>query len=83
MFKNEEGSHIAFQVEGQIIPAHKDIFIQKSKYFASLFNSIFVNIYSFLTRMIGGMIETRQNVLDIPECEYIVFKGISSIFSEK
>jgi len=57
---SEKGSDVAFKLEGKILPAHKDILIQKSQYFAGLFNS--------------GMIESRQNVIEIPDCEYQVFQ---------
>jgi len=60
LFMNEEGSDISFKVEDKIIPAHKDVLIQKSPYFANVFKS--------------GMIESRQQVIDIQDCEYPVFQ---------
>jgi len=61
LFMNEEGSDITFEIEGdKTIPAHKEILIKKSPYFANLFNS--------------GMIESRQKVIEIEDCEYLVFK---------
>jgi len=60
LFMNEEESDVVFEIEGQTIPAHKEILIQKSQYFANLFNS--------------GMIESRQQVIKVPDCEYRVFQ---------
>jgi len=39
LFMSEEESDIKFKVQDQIIPAHKKVLIEKSKYFAGLFNS--------------------------------------------
>jgi len=36
---NEEGSDVKFKVQDKVIPAHKQVLIEKSKYFANLFNS--------------------------------------------
>jgi len=63
---NEEESDISFKVEDKIIPAHKRILIQRSPYFASLFDS--------------GMVESRQQVIEINDCEYSIFKGFMIIF---
>jgi len=60
LFMNEEDSDVAFMVEDKTLPAHKEILIQKSQYFANLFNS--------------GMIESRQQVIEIPNCKYHVFQ---------
>jgi len=61
LFMSEEDSDIAFKIQDQIIPAHKQILIEKSKYFSNLFNS--------------EMIESRQEILEIQDSEYLVFKG--------
>jgi len=60
LFMSEEESDVSFKVEDKTLPAHKDILIQKSKYFANLFNS--------------GMVESRQNIIEIPDCEFQVFQ---------
>jgi len=60
LFMSQEGSDITFQVENKTIPAHKEILIKKSQYFANLFNS--------------GMVESRQQILEIEDCEYDLFK---------
>jgi len=60
LLMDEKKSDVAFIVEGQTIPAHKQVLVQKSQYFANLFNS--------------GMIESNQEVIEIPDCEYQVFK---------
>ncbi len=39
LFLNENESDIKFKIKDKIIPAHKKILIQKSKFFANLFNS--------------------------------------------
>jgi len=39
LFMNKEGSDITLKVQDKEIPAHKDILIKRSKYFAALFNS--------------------------------------------
>jgi len=36
---SEEESDIKLKIQDQIIPAHKQVLIEKSKYFAGLFNS--------------------------------------------
>ena len=41
LFMNEEESDVAFKVQDEMIPAHKQILIDKSKYFAGLFKSNF------------------------------------------
>jgi len=58
---SEEESDISFKIEDKIIPAHKKILTQRSRYFANLFES--------------GMVESRQQVLEINDCEYNVFQG--------
>ncbi len=58
---SEEESDISFKIDDQIIPAHKKILIPRSRYFANLFNS--------------GMAESKQQVIEINDCEYHVFQG--------
>lgn len=60
---NGKGSDIMFNVENQIIYAHKEILIRKSTYFDNLFNS--------------GMTESRQLIIEFRDCEYSPFKGQS------
>jgi len=60
LFMNQRESDVAFKVQDKILPAHKERLIQKSKYFKNLFNS--------------GMIESRQEIIEFPDCEYIVFQ---------
>ncbi len=40
---NKEGSDVTLKVQNKEIPAHKEVLIQRSKYFAALFNSNEVN----------------------------------------
>jgi len=61
LFMNEEESDISFKIEDKIIAAHKNILIQKSRYFANLFKS--------------DMAESRQQIIEIDDCEYSIFKG--------
>jgi len=42
LFMSEEESDVKLKVEDKIIPAHKQVLIEKSKYFANIFNSIFI-----------------------------------------
>jgi len=65
LFMHEEGSDISFKIEGQIIPAHKQILVEKSRYFKNLFNS--------------GMAESRQKIIELDNCELAIFKGLSMI----
>ncbi len=58
---NKEKSDILFKVEDKLIPTQKQILIQKSRYFANLFKS--------------GMVETRQEIIEINDCEENVFIG--------
>jgi len=39
LFMNEEESDIKLEIQDQVIHAHKQVLIEKSKYFANLFNS--------------------------------------------
>jgi len=39
LFMNEERSDIKFKVQEKIIPAHKEVLINKSPFFAGLFKS--------------------------------------------
>ncbi len=61
LFMSQEKSDITFKVQDQLIPAHKEILLKKSKYFAGLFNS--------------NMAESKQDVIEITDCEYETFKG--------
>ena len=36
---NKEGSDLTIKIQDKEIPAHKEILIKRSKYFAALFNS--------------------------------------------
>jgi len=45
---NKEESDIMLKIQDSLIPAHKDILIKKSKYFAGLFNSNFLIKFSFI-----------------------------------
>jgi len=59
-FMSETESDISFKVEEKIIPAHKKILIDRSRYFVNLFKS--------------DMMESRQEIIEIPDCEYHVFR---------
>ena len=61
-FMDEKGSDITFKIGDKTIPAHKEILTQKSKYFDGLFKS--------------GMTESRQEIIEINDCEYLPFKGL-------
>jgi len=61
LFMSQDGSDIDFKIEGKVIPAHKWVLLKKSRYFKNLFNS--------------GMVESRQDVIEIKDCGYEVFKG--------
>jgi len=63
LFLNEEQSDILFKVEGKIIPAHKSILTKKSRYFANLFKS--------------GMVESRQQIIEMNDFEEQIFKGFA------
>jgi len=39
LFENEKESDIKLKIQDKIIPAHKEVLIQKSRFFAGLFNS--------------------------------------------
>jgi len=61
LFMSQLESDIAFKVQDQLIPAHKQFLLKKSRYFKNVFNS--------------GMAESRRDVIDIQDCEYDIFKG--------
>jgi len=65
LFMNKEGSDITLKVQDKLIPAHKEVLIKRSKYFAALFNS--------------GMSESREDVIEIKDCENEIFQGILSM----
>ncbi len=74
---NEEGSDISFKVQNKVIPAHKQILMKRSPYFENLFNSTFNLILSYqFSPLSGGMAESRQDVIEINDCEFDVFKGL-------
>jgi len=56
-------SDIAFKVQDELDPAHKQILVKKSRYFEKVFNS--------------GMAESKQEIIEIQDCESEVFKGKS------
>jgi len=39
LFMSEKESDIKLKVQGQVIPAHKEVLIQKSRFFSGLFHS--------------------------------------------
>ncbi len=57
---NQNESDIAFKIEEKVIPAHKSILMKKSRYFANVLNS--------------GMAESTQDVIEVKDCEYEIFK---------
>jgi len=61
LFMNQEKSDVTFKIEDQLIPAHKQVLMRKSRYFEGVFNS--------------GMAESTQEVIEIKDCEYEIFKG--------
>ncbi len=58
---NENESDIKFKIQKKVLPAHKKVLMEKSRFFSNLFNS--------------GMIESRLEVIDIDDCEFDVFQG--------
>ena len=61
LFMSQIESDLSFKIEGKVIPAHKRILMKKSKYFDKMFKS--------------GMAESKQDVIDIQDCEYDIFTG--------
>ena len=61
---SQEESDVSFKIQDQILPAHKQILIGKSRYFKNLFES--------------GMAESRQQVIEIDNCELPLFKGLET-----
>ncbi len=61
LFMSQIESNVSFKIEGKVIPAHKRVLMKKSRYFEKMFNS--------------GMAESKQDVIDIQDCEYDVFQG--------
>jgi len=66
LYMNEETSDFSFKVQDQTLPAHKGVLIQKSRYFANLFKS--------------GMIESRQETIEIPDSDIDTFQGLFLLF---
>jgi len=54
-------SDVTFKVGDELIPAHKQILVRKSKYFDGLFKS--------------GMAESKQKIIEINDCKAGTFKG--------
>jgi len=72
---NEEKSDLKLKVQDKIIPAHKHILIEKSKYFANLFNSIHFSYHpDLIFKIKGGMAESRQDIIEILDCNSLVFQ---------
>ena len=61
LFMSPIESDIVFKIEGQLISAHKRILMEKSRYFEKVFNS--------------GMAESKQDMIEIQDCHYDIFKG--------
>jgi len=59
---SQNGSDIAFKSDEKVIPAHKQVLVKRSRYFEGLFNS--------------GMAESKQDVIEIKDCEYEIFKEL-------
>jgi len=57
---NENESDVVFKIENKTIPVHKKVLIRKCQFFANLFNS--------------GMSETRQDVIEIGDCDSLIFQ---------
>ncbi len=78
LFMNEEESDVKLKIQDRIIPAHKHVLIEKSKYFANLFNSKEeIGWYPYINFKSGGMVESRQNIIDImdPDFDFAIFQG--------
>jgi len=60
LFMSESESDVTFKVEEKMIPAHKSVLTEKSRYFEGLFKS--------------GMTEPKQGVIEIKDSEYEIFK---------
>jgi len=61
LFMSQIESDIILKVQDRLIPAHKRVLMKKSRYFERMFNS--------------GMAESKQDVIDIQDCEYDIFTG--------
>jgi len=73
---NEEESDIKFKVQEEILPAHKKVLINKSRFFAGLFKSKrLFNLSKLIFVSLGGMAETKQDVIEIKDCDFVVFRG--------
>jgi len=59
---NEKDTDITFEIDGQVIKAHRLFLSARSEYFRSMFNS--------------GMIENSSNKVKIKECDPIMFKKL-------
>ncbi len=65
LFMSQTDSDVAFSIEDKVIPTHKSILREKSPYFENVFDS--------------GMAESRQDTIQIKDCEYEVFQGKLSL----
>ena len=61
LFMSKNASDLVFKVEDKLIPAHKQVLTERSKYFANLFKS--------------NMAESRQETIEIQDCEHPLFIG--------
>jgi len=59
---NEKDTDISFEIDGQVIKAHRLFLSARSEYFRSMFNS--------------GMIENSSNKVKIKECDPTMFKKL-------
>ncbi len=61
LFMSQTDSDISFSIEEKVIPAHQSVLKEKSQFF--LFTS--------------GSVESKEDVIEIQNCEYNVFQGKS------
>jgi len=68
LFLNQAPQHdVTFEVESELIPAHKWWLTQKSKYFANMFSS--------------GMLEAQSSRINISDMKATTFRGTKSFMN--
>ncbi len=79
-FSEAPYSDISFEVESEIIKAHKWCLIKRNKFFANMFASNFFYWFFFIKKK-GGMAESQTSTIKITDVKAQTFKGIFSFFS--
>jgi len=72
LFERSDYYDVKFRVEGKEIPAYKGILVSRSPYFPKMFTSLDL-FGSVLLIQIGGMKESHNEIIEVPDTKYEVY----------